>query len=114
MLWQGGSGSESPRVYHVTMFGGDPTGKEDSTAAIEAAMAAAIGGPANGVLMEGIANLGGARIDLQGGHYLVSRPLRFPVARVGNLMVLLLLIIYANYVNYFLFKFANSLLLQIR
>lgn len=37
--------------------------------------------------MEGIANLGGARIDLQGGHYLVSRPLRFPATGAGNVLV---------------------------
>ena len=80
-------GTSSPNVYHVTAYGADPTGKEDSTEAILKAMAAALEGPTNGFLMEGIANLGGARIDLQGGNYLVSRPLRFPADGVGNIMV---------------------------
>ena len=74
-------------MYHVTAFGADPTGKTDSTDAILEAMAAAFGGPTEGFLMEGIANLGGARIDLQGGQYLISRPLRFPSAGAGNLLV---------------------------
>ncbi|EXB66980.1 hypothetical protein L484_004905 [Morus notabilis] len=84
---QEGDGSTSTRVYHVTSYGADPTGKTDSTDAIIAAMSAAFEGPKQGFLMEGIANLGGARIDLQGGHYLVSRPLRFPATGAGNVVI---------------------------
>ncbi|XP_062095147.1 polygalacturonase QRT3 [Humulus lupulus] len=76
-----------PRVYHVTSYGADPTGKTDSTDALLEAMSAAFQGQTQGFLMEGIANLGGPRIDLQGGHYLISRPLRFPAAGAGNLMI---------------------------
>ena len=74
-------------MYHVISYGADPTGKTDSTEALLEAMSAAFQGPSHGDLMEGIVNLGGARIDLQGGHYLISRPLRFPDSGAGNLMV---------------------------
>ncbi|VVB12328.1 unnamed protein product [Arabis nemorensis] len=76
-----------PRVYQVISYGADPTGKLDSTNAILKAMEDAFEGPNHGVLMEGINDLGGARIDLQGGSYLISRPLRFPSAGVGNLLI---------------------------
>ncbi|XP_060974846.1 polygalacturonase QRT3 [Cannabis sativa] len=80
-------GESHPRVYHVTSYGADPTGKTDSTDALLEAMSAAFQGPTEGFLMEGIANLGGPRIDLQGGYYLISRPLRFPAAGAGNIMI---------------------------
>ena len=80
-------GSTSPRVYHVTSYGADPTGSRDSSDALAQAMTDAFRGPTEGFLIGGIANLGGAQIDLEGGHYLISRPLRLPGAGVGNLMV---------------------------
>ncbi|CAH2078477.1 unnamed protein product [Thlaspi arvense] len=76
-----------PRVYQVISYGADPTGKSDSTDAILKAMADAFEGPNHGILMEGINDLGGARIDLEGGIYLISRPLRFPSAGGGNLLI---------------------------
>ncbi|XP_013597828.1 PREDICTED: polygalacturonase QRT3 [Brassica oleracea var. oleracea] len=76
-----------PRVYQVISYGADPTGKADSTNAILKAMEDAFDGPNHGVLMEGINDLGGARIDLQGGSYLISKPLRFPSAGAGNLLI---------------------------
>ncbi|CAH8346011.1 unnamed protein product [Eruca vesicaria subsp. sativa] len=76
-----------PRVYQVISYGADPTGKADSTNAILKAMEDAFDGPNHGVLMEGINDLGGARIDLQGGSYLISRPLRFPSAGAGNILI---------------------------
>ncbi|KAL3838054.1 hypothetical protein ACJIZ3_022645 [Penstemon smallii] len=79
--------SSSPLVYHVTSYGADPTGKADSTDAILGAISDALKGPGNGFLMEGIVNLGGARVDLDGGNYLISRPLQFPVAGKGNLLI---------------------------
>ncbi|KAK4480520.1 hypothetical protein RD792_013596 [Penstemon davidsonii] len=79
--------ASSPLVYHVTSYGADPTGKADSTDAILGAIADALKGPGNGFLMEGIVNLGGARVDLDGGNYLISRPLQFPVAGKGNLLI---------------------------
>jgi hypothetical protein len=82
----------NPRVLRVTSYGADPTGKSDSTDALLAAMADASmpsNGLSEGYLLEGIKNLGGAQINLEGGSYLISRSLRFPVAAVGNLMVCL-------------------------
>lgn len=77
----------SPRVYMATAYGADPTGKSDSTEALLKAVTDALQGPTNGFLMEGISNLGGARINLEGGNYLISKPLRLPAAGVGNLMI---------------------------
>lgn len=76
-----------PRVYLVTSYGADPTGKSDSTEAILKALSDAFNGPREGSLIEGIANLGGAEIHLEGGNYLVGKPLRLPDAGVGNLMI---------------------------
>ncbi|GLU08645.1 hypothetical protein SLE2022_255450 [Rubroshorea leprosula] len=77
----------SPRVYPATAYGADPTGKSDSTEALLKAISDAFQGPSDGFLMEGIANLGGARINLEGGNYLISKPLRLPAAGAGNLMI---------------------------
>lgn len=74
-------------MYQVTSYGADPTGKEDSTDAIMKAITDALNGPSDGFLFSGIHNLGGARVDLEGGSYVISRPLQFPVAGRGNLMV---------------------------
>ncbi|KAL1537551.1 Polygalacturonase qrt3 [Salvia divinorum] len=76
-----------PFVYHVTAYGADPTGRNDSTDAVLRAIGDALGGPGRGVLFEGIVNLGGARVDLDGGNYLISRPLLFPVSGRGNLAI---------------------------
>ncbi|CAN4081795.1 unnamed protein product [Withania somnifera] len=76
-----------PRVYHVTSYGADPTGKLDSTQAILQAISDALQGPTNGFLMQGISNLGGAQINLEGGNYLISQPLQFPIVGQGNLVI---------------------------
>lgn len=78
-------------VYHATSYGADPTGKTDSTDAILRAISDALKGPGKGFLFEGIVNLGGARVDLEGGNYLISRPLQFPVSGKGNLVVSLII-----------------------
>lgn len=80
-------GSPSPRVYSVTSYGADPTGNTDSTDAFMSALADAVQDSGDGVLMEGITNLGGAQISLEGGNYMISHPLRFPTAGVGNIVV---------------------------
>ncbi|RAL53504.1 unnamed protein product [Cuscuta campestris] len=77
----------SGRVYGVTSYGADPSGEEDSTGAIMEAIRDALNGPSEGFLFAGIRNLGGARIDLQGGTYVVSRPLNFPLPGRGNLII---------------------------
>lgn len=76
----------NPHIYRVISYGADPTGKVDSTDAIERAIADAVKDPGNGFLINGVVNLGGVQIHLEGGHYMVSRPLKFPAGR-GNLMV---------------------------
>lgn len=79
--------TSGPRVYGVISYGADPTGKSDSTEAILKALSDAFNGPREGSLIEGIANLGGAEIHLEGGNYLISKPLRLPDAGVGNLVI---------------------------
>ncbi|PKI70918.1 hypothetical protein CRG98_008651, partial [Punica granatum] len=80
-------GTSSPRIYRVTSYGADPTGKTDSTEALLAALSDAIQGPSKGFLMHGIRNLGGAQITLEGGTYMISSPLRCPSAGAGNLVI---------------------------
>lgn len=77
----------SSRVYHVTSYGADPTGKMDSTEAILKAISDAVQRPSEGSLIEGIQNLGGVQLSLEGGNYLISRPLRLPATGLGNFMV---------------------------
>ncbi|MCI23044.1 polygalacturonase QRT3-like, partial [Trifolium medium] len=65
----------NPRVFHVTSYGADTTGNSDSTEALLAAIADAAM-PSNdlreGHLLEGIKNVAGARINLEGGNYMIS------------------------------------------
>ncbi|XP_038881228.1 polygalacturonase QRT3-like [Benincasa hispida] len=75
------------RVYHVTSYGADPTGKIDSTESLLRALSDVYNSTSEGSLMEGIRNLGGAQINLDGGNFLISRPLRLPAAGVGNVMI---------------------------
>lgn len=88
----------NPRVFHVTSYGADPTGNSDSTEAILAAIADAANVQSEGHLMEGINNLGGAQINLEGGNYLIRRSLTLPESGVGNLMVCR---------NYFIFQLTS-------
>ena len=80
-------GVKNARVYFVTAYGADPTGKSDSTEALLTAIADAVKAPHEGFLMEGIIDVGGAQINLEGGNYLITQPLRLPAAALGNLMV---------------------------
>ncbi|KAK9133805.1 hypothetical protein Scep_013333 [Stephania cephalantha] len=75
------------RVYPVTAYGADPTGQSDSTNAILRAISDAFQAPSNRVLIEGIVDLGGAEIHLEGGTYLISQPLGMPSSGAGNLMI---------------------------
>lgn len=71
----------------MTDYGADPTGRLDSTEALEQAISDAFGSPVDAHLMEGIADLGGTEIHLDGGTYKISRPLRLPKTSGGNFMV---------------------------
>ncbi|KAK9281093.1 hypothetical protein L1049_003986 [Liquidambar formosana] len=79
--------SPSSRVHHVTEYGADPTGRSDSTEALQQAILEAFRSPVDGYLMEGITNLGGTEIHLDGGTYMISRPLRLPDTSGGNFMI---------------------------
>lgn len=79
--------SSKQRLFHVTNYGADPTGKKDSRDAILKAILAAFQPTGLGQLMDGIQNLGGAEINLDGGTYLIRRPLRLPATGGGNLQV---------------------------
>ncbi|CAJ1947150.1 unnamed protein product [Sphenostylis stenocarpa] len=78
---------KKPHVYLVTSYGADPTGKSDSTEALLAAIADAAKGPSEGFLMKDIKDLGGAQINLEGGKYMISKPLQLPLSGVGNFMI---------------------------
>jgi hypothetical protein len=77
--------ADSPVVFPTT-FGADPTGVADSSAAFAQAIAALLA-HGRGNLSDGIRDLGGAVLDLQGGTYLLSQPLAIP-QYVGNLRVI--------------------------
>lgn len=74
-------------MYHVTSYGADPTGKIDSTESLLRALSDVYGSASEGSLIDGVKNLGGAQINLDGGNFLISRPLRWPGAGVGNVVV---------------------------
>nr|XP_043618027.1 polygalacturonase QRT3-like [Erigeron canadensis] len=80
-------GTSSSRVYSVIAYGADPTGKIDSTEAILAAISDAVSVAGNGELIQGINNLGGVQINLEGGIYNISRPIKMPVAGRGNILI---------------------------
>lgn len=75
------------RIYGATAYGADPTGKIDSTEALLRAISDAFQAPSDKVLMEGIIDLGGAEVYLEGGSYLISHPLQLPATGGGNLLV---------------------------
>ncbi|PON88515.1 Pectin lyase fold containing protein [Trema orientale] len=74
------------RVFYPIGYGADPTGAEDSSGAILKAVEDAFELQNGAQLLPGINDLGGVVIDLQGGNYKLSQPLRFPSAG-GNLVV---------------------------
>ncbi|XP_022723813.1 polygalacturonase QRT3-like [Durio zibethinus] len=78
----------SSRVHHAIEYGADPTGKLDSTNALEQAISDAFRSPVEGQLIQGVADLGGAQLHLNGGTYKISRPLCLPKTSGGNFMIL--------------------------
>ncbi|XP_006850397.3 polygalacturonase QRT3, partial [Amborella trichopoda] len=78
---------QASRILYVTAYGADPTGKTDSTDALLRAISDAFRPQNSHRLMPGIPDLGGAQIHLEGGSYLISRPLRLPASGGGNLMI---------------------------
>ncbi|PKA61584.1 Polygalacturonase QRT3 [Apostasia shenzhenica] len=79
--------SSNSRVFRVTDYGADPTGRTDSTAAIQQALSDAFRPLSGRSLLAGIADLGGAEINLEGGSYLITRPISLPFSPAGNLKI---------------------------
>ncbi|XP_009379202.1 polygalacturonase QRT3 [Pyrus x bretschneideri] len=79
--------SAESRVHHVTEYGADPTGRSDSTEALQQAILHAFGSPLDGHLIKGVADLGGTQVHLDGGTYKISRPLLLPDTGGGNFMI---------------------------
>ena len=66
-------------VISPVQYGADPTGVADSTAAFALTLAALFNASSQiHPLANGIADLGGATVDLGGGTYLISQPIAIP------------------------------------
>ncbi|KAL5747071.1 hypothetical protein ACOSQ2_024368 [Xanthoceras sorbifolium] len=75
-------------THHVSDYGGDPTGRSDSTEALEQAIFDAFRSPVDGNhMINGVANFGGSEVHLDGGTYKITRPLRLPDTGGGNIMI---------------------------
>ncbi|CAN1343826.1 Polygalacturonase QRT3 [Linum perenne] len=76
-------------VFYPIGYGADPTGHNDSTDAIQNALNDAFKQLEDEkvYLMNKIKDLGGAVIDLQGGRYLISKPITFPSSGGGDLLI---------------------------
>ncbi|KAF3450045.1 hypothetical protein FNV43_RR06124 [Rhamnella rubrinervis] len=74
------------RVFYPIGYGADPSGVKDSSDAFLKALGDAFQLQNGAELVEGVNDLGGLVIDLQGGNYKISQPLRFPSGG-GNVLV---------------------------
>ncbi|AEE84265.1 Pectin lyase-like superfamily protein [Arabidopsis thaliana] len=83
--------SHSPKmvgkVIYPIGYGADPTGGQDSSDAILEALTDAFQLQTGLEMLPRVADLGGLVIDLQGGSYMIGKPLRFPSSGGGNLVV---------------------------
>ncbi|XP_010536902.1 PREDICTED: polygalacturonase QRT3 isoform X1 [Tarenaya hassleriana] len=75
------------RVIYPIGYGADPRGEQDSSDAILAALTDAFHLQSGLQLLPRVTDLGGLVLDLQGGNYKISKPLRFPPSGGGNLVV---------------------------
>ena len=71
-------------------YGADPTGAQESCDAIMDALSDAFQVQNGLELLPDVHDLGGVVIDLQGGNYKISKPIRFPSGG-GNIVVSTLL-----------------------
>ncbi|EOA18460.1 hypothetical protein CARUB_v10007004mg [Capsella rubella] len=85
------SSSHSPKmvgkVIYPIGYGADPTGGRDSSDAILEALTDAFQLQTGLEMLPRVADLGGLVIDLQGGNYMIGKPLSFPSSGGGNLVV---------------------------
>nr|KYP62326.1 Polygalacturonase QRT3 [Cajanus cajan] len=77
----------SGRVVYPSEYGADPTGAKESSDAILKAVGEAFGLESGLEMLQGIKDLGGVVIDLQGGNYTISKPITFPSSGGGNVVV---------------------------
>ncbi|KAL3741191.1 hypothetical protein ACJRO7_016767 [Eucalyptus globulus] len=75
------------RVFYPVGYGGDPTGTQESSEAILSALSDAFRVQTKQQMLPGVSDLGGVILDLQGGTYLVSKPIRFPASGGGNVVI---------------------------
>ena len=73
-------------MFYPIGYGADPSGVQDSTEAIMAAVADAALTDNGQQLLPGVRDLGGATLDLQGGSFKISKPIVVP-PNSGNLVV---------------------------
>lgn len=74
-------------MFYPIGYGADPAGAQDSSDAILQALSDAFQLRTGLELLSGISDFGGLTIDLQGGNYKISKPIRFPPSGGGNIVV---------------------------
>ncbi|KAK6240322.1 hypothetical protein QQP08_006732 [Theobroma cacao] len=75
------------RVFYPLGYGADPTGEQESSDAILQALNDAFQVQSGLEMLPGVTDLGGVVIDLLGGSYKISKPIRFPASGGGNVVV---------------------------
>ncbi|KAK2635860.1 hypothetical protein Ddye_030652 [Dipteronia dyeriana] len=75
------------RVFYPIGYGADPTGVGESSDAILQAVSDAFNVESELEMVAGVKDLGGVILDLQGGNYKISKPIRFPASPAANLLV---------------------------
>ncbi|KAK2659532.1 hypothetical protein Ddye_006065 [Dipteronia dyeriana] len=74
-------------VFYPIGYGADPTGVRESSDAILQAVSDAFNVESELEMLAGVKDLGGVILDLQGGTYKISKPIRFPASAAANLLV---------------------------
>eukprot|EP00250_Pteridium_aquilinum_P005638 c15703_g2_i1 orf=3-1568(-) len=78
----------NPLIFFPTNNGADPTGRSDSTSALQLTINQAFEVASTHILMNGITDLGGVEVHLGGGQYAISKPLSLPnLGGGGNVMI---------------------------
>ncbi|MBA0833740.1 hypothetical protein Goarm_006163 [Gossypium armourianum] len=77
------------RVFYPIAYGADPTGVQESSDAISQALNDAFQVQTTLQMLPGLKDLGGVVIDLLGGSYKISNPIRFPASGGANIVNLL-------------------------
>ncbi|KAA3461000.1 polygalacturonase QRT3 [Gossypium australe] len=75
------------RVFYPIAYGADPTGVQESSDAISQALNDAFQVQTTLKMLPGLKDLGGVVIDLLGGSYKISNPIRFPASGGANIVV---------------------------